>query len=33
MECAQAAAEQMLDRTGLSPLLASPPTLWKAAHY
>jgi 5-methylthioadenosine/S-adenosylhomocysteine deaminase len=33
MEDAQIAAELMLERTGLRPLLAPPPNVWKAAHY
>jgi len=33
MERAQAATDLMLERTGLSHLLASPARLWQAAHY
>ncbi len=33
MEQAQRATDRMLERTGLQHLLASPDTLWRAAHY
>jgi 5-methylthioadenosine/S-adenosylhomocysteine deaminase len=33
MERAQVATDTMLERSGLRPLLESPPRLWKAAHY
>ena len=33
MERAQIAADRMLERTGLQPLLAPPATLWRTAHY
>jgi hypothetical protein len=33
MERAQAATDLMLERTGLSHLLASPARLWQATHY
>ena len=33
MEQAQRATDRMLERSGLSHLLASPATLWRAAHY
>lgn len=33
MEAAQIAADRMLARTGLEPMLAAPANLWQAAHY
>lgn len=33
MEHAQAAADRMLERSGLAPLLDPPPRLWRASHY
>ncbi|MBS0452103.1 MAG: amidohydrolase family protein [Proteobacteria bacterium] len=33
MELAQVATDQMIERTGLQHLLASPETLWRASHY